>query len=86
MISKDELIEILVNYVAGVMRPYRRIKKSGGLLFYKDLDKAEERCYGAIDAFFDALDLGIGLTKEEEEEIDEYWDFIQSEFNALRRD
>lgn len=86
MISKDELIEVLVNYVAGVMRPYRRIKKSGGLLFHKDLDKAEERCYGAIDAFFDALDLGIGLTKEEEEEIDEYWNFIQKEFETLRED
>lgn len=86
MISKDELIEVLVNYVAGVMRPYKRIKQADGLLFLKDLDKAEERCYGAIDAFFDALDLRIGLTNEEEEEIDNYWYFIQSEFKALRED
>ena len=84
MMSREDLTENLVEYIAYTMRPYKRIKQMGGCLFLRDLDKAENRCYGAIDYYLDTLDAYENLTKEDEEEIDNYWRFIQSEFNALR--
>lgn len=84
MMNKEDLTKNLVEYIAYTMRPYKNIKRAGGLLSIRDLNRTEERCYGAIDFFFDTLDAYVGLTNEDEEEIDNYWTFIQSEFKALR--
>ena len=84
MMNKEELTENLVNYVASILRPYKAIRKADGLVSFRHLDNAEDRCYGAVDFFLDILNSNEELTEEDEEEIDNYWTFIQSEFKALR--